>query len=122
MKKIFLISGILVLSFIFWGCSKDDAVCADCDGMFSDEVTVWINNRYFDCGNGQNNCIQAQISDTINENNWQVWTDTICGFDFEPQYRYQLSVRRKKTGKNEQNEIIYKYCLIKISNKVLMYL
>lgn len=123
MKKIFLISIAIALFLVLFSCSKkEEALCSNCEGLNSEDVRVWVDNRYFDCGDGKFKCFQAQISDTINENNWQVWTDTICGFSFEPQYRYKLSVRRKKVGKDAQNNDIYNYCLIKIAQKELMYL
>jgi len=121
MKKIFV---VLLLVVIFTSaCENEDVVCDDCDGLFSDDITMFIDAELVPCEEGSEaQCFYAQINDTIDEDAWEVWTKEICGFDFEPAYRYKLSVRRKKIDTDSEGNKIYKYCLIEIEEKIKVYL
>lgn len=119
MKKLFLLAGLL--SIIIFSCKKDEQ-CTQCDGIFSETVTMQIDNEYAPCDSLPHHCLYYQIGDTINENNWQILDQDICGFDFTPGYRYVLSVKRKKIGTNEDGTNAYLYCLERIISSKRVYL
>lgn len=120
MKKIILFVAVISLFFLS-SCDKQEIICEECNGVFTQEVTIFVDGFYTDCGNGENTCFYAQENDQIDENAWEVWTTDICGFEFEPAYRYQLTVKKQKID-NIDGEKIYKYCLVRIDSKVAVFL
>jgi len=80
-----------------------------------------IDNEYATC-DSLVHCLYYQIGDTIDENNWQVLNQDICGFDYTPGYRYVLSVKRNKIGTNDDGKKIYEYCLNNVISKTKVYL
>ncbi len=100
-------------------CDTNKAeVCTECDGMFSEVVTMFVDSEQKPCSNETSElCFYYQIGDTINESAWQPFDGDICGFTFTPGYQYKLSVKRKKIGKDEQGDKIYQYCLVSIIEK-----
>ncbi|MBN2664245.1 MAG: DUF4377 domain-containing protein [Bacteroidales bacterium] len=120
MNKIILITAVIGMFFLS-ACQKEEVICDECNGVFTKEVTIFVDGYYTDCGEGDNTCFFAQEADVIDEDAWEVWTADICGFEFEPAYRYQLTVKKEKID-NVDGEKIYKYCLVRIDAKVEVFL
>lgn len=113
-----------MIALAFSACSSEDTEeCTDCNGIGSEDITMFVNSELTSCSDDSDaKCYYAQINSEIDEDAWEVWTNEICGFDFVPGYRYQLSVRRKKVGKDENGEKIYQYCLIYVVDKEQVFL
>ena len=102
MKKI--ITLFILSSIIFTACTTKDEVCTSCDGLTAETVSVFVDGYYTD---STHQYYFAQLGDTINENNWEIWETNICGFDFAPGYRYKLSTKRQKIGKDDNGDKLY---------------
>lgn len=121
MKKIilFLTLGL----FVFASCNTVDEVCSDCDGPFSETITMFVYEEYNfseDAPDGQ--CLSVQFDSFSDEDSWENFYPDICGFDYVPGYRYEISVKREKIGKDDDGKKIYHYCLIKIVSSKKVYL
>jgi hypothetical protein len=123
MKKLSIIFGIILLALVSCKDNTKTEICDQCDGIFSKTMIMQVDNDYFPCNDGtKDKCIHVQFSSVIDENAWQPFKQDICGFDFVPGYRYELSVKRKKIGTDSNGNPIYKYCLISIDSKTQDYL
>jgi len=120
MKKIFSIIAVLGLLFVS-SCEEEIQVCDECNGFMNKEVTIFVDGILPDCDDGMDVCFYAQETDSLDEDVWEVWNTDICGFEFEPAYRYRLTVKKDKID-TVNGEKIYKYCLIRIEEKVKIYL
>ena len=121
MKKVLLFLTLSV--FIFSACETDDDICSECNGMFSETITMYIYEEKGPCEDGSSeNCLYEQHNLIFIEDAWEPFNQEICGFDYVAGYRYELSVKRKKTGKDDDGNIIYQYCLVNIVNAVKVYL
>lgn len=68
----------------------------------SNEQIYWINSHKVECtGVAPMVCIQIQKSETVDAGNWQLFYDSIKGFEFEEGYIYKLIVREIKQPKSE---------------------
>ncbi|MGL5031625.1 MAG: DUF4377 domain-containing protein [Aeromonas sp.] len=103
MKSLF-ISAALLLS----GCQSAPAP--------SPEETLYINSQWVDCvGVAPMKCMQ------VRRNKLQPWTlfyQDIEGFQFEPGYRYQLTVSKEQLTDVPADAPSLRYQLIKVVNKV----
>ncbi len=121
MKKIILLT-IITGIFAFYACDdKKQEACDSCDGIFSKTITMQVNNEYTTC-DGNDHCLMVQFSDTVDENAWEPFSQDICGFNFQPGYRYTLSVKRQANGKDADGNKVYKYCLIRVVSSTKVYL
>ena len=115
MKKIIAILSVI---FILSACNNDKTeVCTECDGLFSETVTMFVDAELQPCDGANQMCFMYQINEEIDENAWQIFDGDICGFTFEAGYRYKLSVKRKKIATNDNGEKVYQYCLLHITEK-----
>lgn len=121
MKKVVL---FLTLSlFIFASCENDEQICTECNGVFSETLTMYIYEEKGPCEDGSGeNCLYEQHNFVFDENAWVPFNQDICGFDYLAGYRYEISVKRKQTGKDDEGNRIYQYCLINIVSAVKVYL
>ena len=114
MKKIIF----LLLAILLFGtfCNKEDEdpdiVCDECKGLFSEELTMWVNSELKSCTDqSDERCIMVQFGTILIDDSWEVFENEICGFEFEEGYLYKLEIQRKK-DKDSENEFIY--CLTRI--------
>lgn len=66
------------------------------------EHIYWINSRKVKCtGVNSMMCMQVQKKETADTGNWQLFYNSIKGFEFEEGYIYKLIVREIEQPKNE---------------------
>ncbi len=123
MKRLFLIF-VLALGLLA-ACNKNDKqeqqyVCNECHTLFSDKFYMWVANKYYiDPNNPNKKCLKVQMKEFVSDTSWVPFCDSICGFDYEPGYRYELFIERKKIGQDSTGQDLYKYCLLYVKSKVL---
>ncbi len=120
MKKILI---LLFSAVLFFSCEENEEICTECNGMFSETLTMYVFEESGPCTfDSLQTCLFVQFDSTFAEDAWKPFNQDICGFDYVPGYRYQLSVKRKKIGKDENGDKIYQYCLINIVQVIKKYL
>lgn len=78
--------------------------------------TLYINSQLVDCvGVGPMQCMQVR-SDELQP--WTLFYQDIEGFQFEPGYRYQLTVSKEQLTDVPADAPSLRYQLIKVVNKV----
>lgn len=80
MRTLILIAGSLILS----------------TSALADTVTEqwWVNSAKKDCvGVGPMSCFEVQKNETIDPQGWQLFYDSIEGFDYQPGHIYRIEVR-----------------------------
>ncbi|MBN2890450.1 MAG: DUF4377 domain-containing protein [Bacteroidales bacterium] len=119
MKKLLFILGLSTI--ILSACNnEDDYLCNDCDGLFSETLTIFVYEEKAPIDSTTTElCYYIQYYPLVDEENfdaYEAFNYSICGFDdtFLSGYRYELSVKRKKIGKDENSDPIYQYCLVNI--------
>jgi len=121
MKKIIYL--FIAVIFLFSACDNSDEICNECDGVFSEIVTMWVDGEYGPCDTiSTDDCFYIQYNSTVVDTAWVPFNSEICGFEFEAGYQYNLSLRRIKIGTDTNGDKIYKYCLRDIVQKVKVYL
>jgi len=110
-----------IIALLSTSCNQNSDTCTDCDGIFSENLTMTIFEEYGTDADG-NQPLLEQHEATFNDTLWTTFSQDICGFNYVPGFRYKLSVKRKKTGEDENGNKIYNYCLIKIEEAVKVYL
>lgn len=121
MKKILFLLGLSTIFFA--SCTNDEKVCSDCAGLFSETIKMYVYEEYVDCeDHPSQQCLWAQLDSTFSDSAWIYFNQDICGFDYEPGFRYELNVERKKIGKDTNCEPLYQYCLVNIVAAVRVYL
>ncbi len=114
-----------ILFALLLACNKNNKqeqqyICNECHTLFSDKLYMWVANKYYiDPDNRDKKCLKVQIERYVSDTSWVPFCDTICGFDYEPGYRYQLFVERKKVGEDSTGQTLYKYCLLYVKSKTL---
>lgn len=89
MKTLFL-SLSVALGLVLVSCSKDDTA------NFED-ITLRVNSYTVSCvGEAEGTCLLVQEGNMIGTEEWNAfyWSDSIEGFSFEPNFIYELIVRR----------------------------
>ncbi|MGY3917266.1 DUF4377 domain-containing protein [Aeromonas australiensis] len=82
----------------------------------SKEETLYINSQLVDCvGVGPMQCMQVR-SDELQP--WTLFYQNIEGFQFEPGYRYQLTVSKEQLTHVPADAPSLRYQLVKVVNKV----
>ncbi len=120
MKRFFAL--FLGLFLIVVACNKNDkqpqAICTECEGLFSKEMTMYVDNEMTRCPSSPNDlCLRVQFDVYKGDTAWVPFEQDICGFDYEPGFFYELDIQRKKISTDADGNPIYKYCLIKIKRK-----
>lgn len=104
---------IILLILANFSCSSDDSVLIE---------SFWVDSERVSCvGLEERTCYRVQEGITINESNWQLFYNSIEGFDeiYEEGYRYQLKVKKIKIENPPQDGSSLNYKLIEIVNKEL---
>ncbi len=121
MKKIFFL--LVFGSVLFIGCQDKNVICDDCNGLFSEDLTMYIYEEKVPCeGDSTRKCYMEQHGGVFSDTAWTAFDKDICGFDFVPGYRYKLTIKRKKIGKDNNGNKVYKYCLLRILESKKVYL
>ncbi len=78
--------------------------------------TLYINSQLVDCvGVGPMQCMQVRSDE---QQPWTLFYQNIEGFQFEPGYRYQLTVSKEQLTDVPADAPSLRYQLIKVVNKV----
>ncbi|WP_421255429.1 DUF4377 domain-containing protein [Aeromonas sp. 600282] len=78
--------------------------------------TLYINSQLVDCvGVGPMQCMQVRSDE---QQPWTLFYQNIEGFQFEPGYRYQLTVSKEQLTDVPADAPSVRYQLIKVVNKV----
>ena len=78
--------------------------------------TLYINSQLVDCvGVGPRQCMQVRSDE---QQPWTLFYQDIEGFQFEPGYRYQLTVSKEQLTDVPADAPSLRYRLIKVVNKV----
>ncbi|WP_368216800.1 DUF4377 domain-containing protein [Aeromonas sp. R2-3] len=78
--------------------------------------TLYINSQLVDCvGVGPMQCMQVRSDE---QRPWTLFYQNIEGFQFEPGYRYQLTVSKEQLTDVPADAPSVRYQLIKVVNKV----
>ncbi len=106
-------SSILVILSILvnFSCSSDDSVSIE---------SFWVDSERVSCiGLVEQTCYRVQEGATVDENNWQLFYNSILGFDeiYEQGYRYQLSIDKIKIKNPPQDGSSIRYDLVEIISK-----
>ncbi len=123
MKRIIFALGILTLLFV--ACKNDTKteqkyVCNECSGIFSERFDMWVANKLTQDPNDPNKmCLKVQMKQYTSDTSWVPFCDSICGFNYEAGYQYDLLIERKKIGEDSTGNPKYKYCLLYIKSKML---
>ena len=106
-------------------CNKDEestAICDECDGIFSEDKTMWVNSELNYCnGESGEKCLMVQYETTVNEDKWEAFELDICGFEFVEGYLYHLEIKIAEE-KDEAGNNVEKYCLIRVISETKVYL
>ncbi|WP_421225553.1 DUF4377 domain-containing protein [Aeromonas jandaei] len=78
--------------------------------------TLYINSQLVDCvGVGPMQCMQVRSDE---QQPWTLFYQNIEGFQFEPGYRYQLTVSKEQLTNVPADAPSLRYLLIKVVSKV----
>lgn len=78
--------------------------------------TLYINSQLVNCvGVGPMQCMQVRSDE---EQPWYLFYEQIKGFQFEPGYRYQLTVKQVRLTNVPADASTLRYRLIKVVSKV----
>ena len=78
--------------------------------------TLYINSQLVDCvGVGPMQCMQVRSDE---QQAWGLFYQQIEGFQFEPGYRYRLTVSKEQLTDVPADSSSLRYQLIKVVNKV----
>ncbi len=123
MKRFLFI--ISLVATLFWACNNDSTteekyVCNECSGLFSERFDIWVDNKLTqNPDNPDQKCLKVQMKQYVSDTSWVPFCDSICGFNYEPGYQYDLLIERKKIGEDSTGNPEYKYCLLYIKSKML---
>ena len=122
-KKILIFLAAIMLFATY--CNKDEestSICDECDGILSEEETMWVNSELNYCnGESGEKCLMVQYETVVNENEWEVFEEDICGFDFVEGYLYRLELKIAEE-KDASGNKVKKYCLIRVISETKVYL
>lgn len=89
-------------------------LAAACDDG-AEELRLFVGPQLVPCvGVGPMECLQVRQSP---DEEWQLFYDSIEGFDFEPGYLYELRVERHEVSPVPADGSSYRYVLIRVVRK-----
>ncbi len=138
---------ILISVFGLCNKDDESIVCDECSGRGSETKYMLVNGQYSSCdANEDSLCMMVKFGDVNTTQNynqynqynqynsgsnyttnteyeladsvWNLFTDTICGFDFEPGFEYELEIEQITDSETE----LTKYCLNRLISKKTVFL
>ncbi|MGB0837674.1 MAG: META domain-containing protein [Flavobacteriaceae bacterium] len=83
------------------------------------QKTIWINSSKTACFEGSPmQCLQVQVSDKIQKDEWQTLFDPIENFDFVPGYFHQIQIEVSKLAPTQLEGNSFSYNYIKTIQQV----
>ncbi len=121
MKKIFLF--LTLASFFLLSCKEKNVICDECNGISTETYVMYIFEEKVPCPDDPTQkCFMEQHELNFSDSAWTIFNDEICGFEFKPGFRYKLKIKRKKIGKDDNGNKVYKYCLLDVLEAKRVYL
>lgn len=142
MKKLSIIFFAVLAIISISACNNDDdeptVVCDECSGKGSEEKYMVVNGEPYPCDAETGYCMLVKLGNIVTtqsyynpysynnyqtsyeleDDEWQNFEDTICGFNYEPGYEYEIIVTRIKDDSEDE----YKYCLNEVLSQTKIFL
>jgi len=109
-----------LIPYVFVFCMASTLSCSSDDDNNAIMQQLWINSARVSCtGVFEQQCYRVQTNEVINEADWELFYDSITGFDsqYEEGFIYRIVVRRESVSNPPADASSYTYTLIEILSK-----
>jgi len=118
MKALLSLGLLLVTIFVFANVRQVTPV-TDTHPEGSEVIKMRVNSAKVACDgyNGNTMCFEVQKGASIGTGNWEVLREPIDGFNYEPGYVYDITVKVESIASSETNQPRHKNILMDIMAK-----